>query len=747
MTKAMADKIGMRVNVNFLEGKVIEQQAVRQYVTNFTRQNNYFKIACPSMPEENRRDWELELTRIINKTLKRCLPYYNLFNARFASVVRHGVGPQIWYDKESWLPEFVSIEDLRIPTDTETNMHNLVWFAVRKRYTPGELAKRVFGREADPGWDKPTIKKILASYKNINNEEPGYDWYTNPEKMLDLYKQNMGYWTSDAIPAIVVWQFYHLNEKDETTGTTEWLMKVVPCDNGIHGLDQNTFLYNSEEPVADCLEQLLHIQFGDLNGKPPFSYHAVRALGFLIMEPVYWLNLTRCRFLQHVWENFNILLRGIDPTDRARSQKVELFDRGWLPNDVQIVPQEQRHQIDSNLVEMAMAQMKQLMTDSSAGYTQDIDQGTKKERTAYEVNTLVQNVNSMLSGLLNAAYQLEVFSYREICRRLTIKKSMNKDAELLWQACKRAGIPEQYLDANLWDITPDVPLGSGNQSLEMAQAQMLMQNRGAYPGPAQQQILHLFTAAATNSAKLAQELVPLEQKMVVSDAKRDAEFAFGTMMQGVPVNMKEGLNPIDQIDTLLGLMSGVIARLEQLGGTALPMEVAGLQTVMQYVGGLIQSLASDPEQKQRVKQYGDALGQLGNQVKAFGQQLQESMKGQQKESISINYKDAPPDIRRQMEQSAGFKPSQDPESQVDAKTAKAQHQMALKQAGFEAEQKRKDQQTQADVERMGLKTGVELAHKTSQHQVDLAAQQVASEQAAEQAKEAEKNKPDESGGS
>ena len=99
--------------------------------------------------------------------------------------------------------------------------------------------------------------------------------------MLDLDKQNMGYWTNDAIPAIVVWQFYHLNEKDETTGTTEWLMKVVPCDNGIAGLDQNTFLYNSKEPVADCLEQLLHIQFGDLNGKPPFTIMPCGRLVFL----------------------------------------------------------------------------------------------------------------------------------------------------------------------------------------------------------------------------------------------------------------------------------------------------------------------------------------------------------------------------------------------------------------------------------------------------------------------------------
>jgi hypothetical protein len=714
---AAAQKINMRINVNWLEGKVIEQQAVRQYMNNFTRQNNYFKIGVPSMPAEKRRDWELEITRYINQPVKRSLAYFNLVNAKFASVVRHGIGPQLWENTDDWRPEFVAVDDLRISTDTETSLDNLQWFAVRKRYTPGELAKKVFGREADKGWKRPVIKTILNKYTDINHEDPGYDWNTNPEKMLDLYKQDMGYYMSDAQPVITAWHFYYL-DTEEDPRSDKWGLKIVPADFGIHGLEKNEFLYESTGPVANHISQLLHIQFGDLNGKPPFMYHSVRALGFLLMEPVYWMNLTRCRLLQHVWENFNILLKGVDPADRARSQKVELFDRGWLPTDVQIVPREQRHQIDSQLVEFTMAQMKQLMGESSAAYTQDIDQGTKKERTAYEVSALLNSVNSMLTGLLNMAYQIEIFSYREMCRRFCLKKTLNKDAQFFQAKCKKAGIPSMFMDASLWDITPDVPMGSGNQTLEMAQAQLLMTNRGAYSGQGQQEILHLFTAAATNSAKLAQELAPLGDKQNVNDAQRDAEFAFATLMQGVPVRMKEGLNPTDQIETLLGLLSGVIARVEQNQALATPTEVAGLGTVLQYVQTLMQQLATDPVQKDKLKQYGDTVGKLGNVVKAFGQRLAESQKSNQKESISINYKDAPPEIQRQMEMAAGFKPAQGAEAQVDAKTQKAQHQMALKEAQFNADQQRKDAQTGAEIQRMGLTTGADIAHKKAMARLD-----------------------------
>jgi hypothetical protein len=42
---------------------------------------------------------------------------------------------------------------------------------------------------------------------------------------------------------------------------------------------------------------------------------------------------------------------------------------------------------------------------------------------------------------------------------------------------------------------------------------------------------------------------------------------------------------------------------------------------------------------------------------------------QQKENLSLNYKDAPPDIRRQMEELAGFKPSEAEAPQTGSETS------------------------------------------------------------------------------
>jgi hypothetical protein len=61
---------------------------------------------------------------------------------------------------------------------------------------------------------------------------------------------------------------------------------------------------------------------------------------------------------------------------------------------------------------------------------------------------------------------------------------------------------------------------------------------------------------------------------------------------------------------------------------ATPQELMGLQTMGQHTAQHIQIIAMDPNEKSRVKQYGDMLGGLMNNVKAYGQRLQEQQQSQ-----------------------------------------------------------------------------------------------------------------------
>lgn len=91
--------------------------------------------------------------------------------------------------------------------------------------------------------------------------------------------------------------------------------------------------------------------------------------------------------------------------------------------------------------------------------------------------------------------------------------------------------------------------------------------------------------------------------------------------------------------------AGVDLKLEKKPGDGDELLIEDDKQVMNIIQQLAQAVKQNTMDAQQMKQ---ALGQIVQQVKG----------GPAKESISINYKDAPDDIKRQMEATAGFQPSQ-----------------------------------------------------------------------------------------
>lgn len=611
-----AKKLGIKINVNWGELMTLLAAARRQYRTAFFSNQHFFNVTLPLAPAQYQSEWGAFISDQINRPMKRSLKYFQLDESTFAAVVCHGIGPRLWYHSDPWCPDYVAIEDLRIPTDTTMDFENLEWFAVRRIYTPGELLNEAF----KPGstWDKKAVANILRAKKEINwDYAPNhYDWDSEPEKFAELVKQDGGWYASDAMPGIPLWHFYFSDNTDRDNAG--WFMCVVPAV-GTTGAKDDQFLWKSEKPVAEKWQHLLHCQFGDLSNKAPFLYHSVRSLGFALMEPTFYTNLTRCRLLQHIHDNFNIWLRTTDPIEKARAQIQEFSNLGMLRAGVSVVPQSERHQIEADLVEMGMSQLKQLQQEASSSYTQSIDTGTQREQTAFETNVKIQQVNSMMSGLLLKAFTYETFFYEEICRRFCRPKSSDPDVKKFQERCARAGIGKQWLDVDQWDVQPVTPLGMGNPTVAQAAAKQLLEILPLLDPTAQQEAKHEIVLTITNDARKAARWVPLGKGRGVTDGQRDAQGMFGTLMQGVPVPPREGLPAIDQVEALLPLMAGKIVMMDKRDNMGTPEEIAGLQTVAQYVSTLIQQIGQDKNEKARVKQYGDALGKLMNQVKALSQ--------------------------------------------------------------------------------------------------------------------------------
>src|SRR6185369_10023433 len=95
----------------------------------------------------------------------------------------------------------------------------------------------------------------------------------------------------------------------------------------------------------------------------------------------------------------------------------------------------------------------------------------------------------------------------------------------------------------------------------------------------------------------------------------------------LPVGIKTGMNHIEYVETMLADLAFLVQKANR-PGTLTPQYIEGLQAIGQHIAEHIKIIAQDPNEKQRVKQYGDQLGQIFNLVKAMAQQLQEQAQSQ-----------------------------------------------------------------------------------------------------------------------
>ena len=698
LDKGTAKKLGIKINVNWGELMILLAHARRQYLTNYWSQSSFFKVTIKGSPGDRQSDWSAFATEFINSKMRKSLKYWELHRSKWAAVVAHGIGPSMWRTPYNWCPDYVAIEDLRIPTDTTLDFENLGWYAVRVTYTPFELGKNLFVDGSR--WKTEAIIDILKAYKQINYDyaDNHYDWETTPEKLAELIKQDGGYYSSDAMPGIPLWHFYfqdidkHKNE--------QWYMRIVPETGYVRGTPNDQFLWEDDEPVAPRWNQLLHCNFGDLNNKAPFLYHSIRSLGFALLEPTFYTNLTRCRMLQHLHDNFNVWLRITDPPDKARPQVQEFGNYSLIRPGVAIVGSVERHQVDPELVDQAMGQLKQLQQEASASYTQQADTGTKKQQTAFETSVKLQQVNAMMEGLILMSTMYEYHQYAEICRRFTLPKSPNADVQEFLQAWKREKIPMRYFNAALWDIVPTSSIGAGNPMLAAANVSQLMEQRPAFDATAQQEILHEFALITTGDPNKARRWVPLGSGRGMTDSVRDAQAIFGTLMQGVPVPFREGLSPVEQAQTLLPLLAGVVARIEQRDNVSTPAEISGISEVAQYIQGLSAQMEGDEANKAIVKQINDGLAKLMNQARAMAQRMQEQQQKQQGAGIDPK---AVAQARSTMLITA---------AKIKSKQLADAQKMDQRQRQFVQQERREDSRTYHTLQRKGLEAAADIAGKT-----------------------------------
>jgi hypothetical protein len=166
---------------------------------------------------------------------------------------------------------------------------------------------------------------------------------------------------------------------------------------------------------------------------------------------------------------------------------------------------------------------------------------------------------------------------------------------------------------------------------------------------------------------------------------------------------------------------------EQTGGMVEEDRLRGLINTVNYIKALIQHIAGDPNEKQRVKQYSDALSQIEALVKAFAQRLQE-----QKSQMQLD-----PETQSKIQTSQALA-----QSKIQLTQATTQQKMQQSDAKFRQKMQQGDLKTQASLGEQATRTQSDLQEQEIRTMADLQEQDMRAAMDA-RVKAAEMNKPKE----
>jgi hypothetical protein len=769
-TKQEEEENGIVINVNFLEGTRIAHDARLQITGNLTKPGRFFSARTDLGPKHRRTERSAIVTSQLAKIMKRSPIYFETFRSKLALDVLHGIGPSAWDREDFWCPDGMGIEDVLIPANTLLTMKNLPFFALYHSYTGPELMKMTRDRKVatGAGWNMDLVDKCIEYIDAEATSLMGTNWpeVWSPEKMAERVKGDGGFYAGDQVPTIDCFDFYFWDDEDKEEG---WKRRIIldswstpsgmgqPMGwNSKVDFARNQFLFSSgSRKVASCWREIVTFQFADLSAVAPFRYHSVRSIGYLLYAVCNLQNRLRCKFSESVFESLMMYFRVKSGDDAERALKIELANRGFIDESVQFIPAAERFQVNANLVELLLNSHQEIITQNTSSYVQNTASGGKDrtEKTKFQVMAEIQAMNAMIASGLQQAYRYQEFEYHEIFRRFMLKHSRDPDVKEFRSNCLARGVPESMLSVEAWELEPERVLGAGNKTLEMAIAEQLMQFRSLYDPEPQRQILRMATFATTNDPGMTDLLVP-DKPEKVTDSVHDAELATGTLMMGLPVELKTGMNHIEYVNTMLKGLALVIQKAQKKGGMATQDEIAGMGNLAQHIEQHIKLVEQDEHEKARVKKWNDALKQMMNLVKAFAQRLQEQMKKQQE---AQGQGTDPKDIAKVK--------AIELMGQTKAKIASQSHaqKTAQRQLQWEMEQKREEQgkqseQAQAHQERvmdvraehaktsMGLqadrvKTRLDLSKQRAEHRMELERHREESKIDLENAKKLAKVKP------
>lgn len=701
----------IQVNRNDLSGPSLMANAYRQWNQNFLKGPKFFTGRPDIGPAHKRSGWSADFTKNANRLLKRSQRMRGQIRGTGKNTLTFGLGPTMWNTRRGVVPKTVPVGSLLLPSETEVEdwENDVSYFAVFREWTPTMLYEMTHGPRVDPGWNMKLVQSQMDYLKEQLYKSPNSLAYQYmPERIEELIKQDKGYLGSDAVPTCDAWDFYFRESEEDGHG---WYRRIIldwnygsqgskrgDSRNMVDGKTQ--FLYTSgKRKYANSINEILHCQFGDLSPYAPSKYHDMRGLGWMLWGVCDIQNQQWCKFNEAVFEQYMWFFQTAGNQDLMRIKKANFEHMGLIPQGIRWLTPNERYIPNLPLIELAFDLNRRRMAEASTSFTQDFQRQSKNDMTATETMAIVNASQSLANAVFENAATEEETKYREICRRLCLKNSTDPMAREFRLACLKDGIPEDMLDVNKWTIEAERVIGGGNKTVQMAAVGFLNTIRKNVPPAGQRLIDNISVEAATDQPDLAQEIAPVGEDTPISGSMHDAQLATQRIMAGLDFKAPKDAVYEDYVTTWIVDLGNIIKKTFALGGMPSPSDFVGMNALLQKTTEFLQVMGQNEDDKDKVRQYQDALNQLANHIKAFGQRMQQQQGAQGGGNGNEKAAETQAKIKAEL-----IKAKAKADNTRESHAQRTQQ----RQQSWEMEERRKDLQARGQIQREGVITRHQL---------------------------------------
>lgn len=582
--------------------------------------------------------------------------YYQQFMQTVANYINFGPGLANFTTSQT--ARYKAVNPTRVLFPKNANMSPDTWevVAFTRDMSMTELYAYVRDAKAektnkDAGWNPDAIKATIVQAQPGG---PPYD-YRDYTRLSDQLVNNDIMITTPFMPQAVVWLY--VKQFDGNIGCYVF----TPYTQSV-----NDFLF-MDLKIAKSFRELLPGLWYDTGTDG--MVHSIKGFGIKNFHFSVLLNRMKSRMCDSATFSLGVNFQYQDGNTPDETPPVEnygaysVFPRGLT--QLAIYPQLKAASDVMGILENNAAENNSL-------YKQNNEEIAQTD-TATQANILanIQGQTAESSAAIFLAQLGENF-YTEQVRRLRMRGNKDADAEKFVRRLKDRGVPDNVIFETEIRVKTGANAGNWNPAVRAQQFQEGLA-LSSIPGVntrwfLENLIAYKYGAYAVNKGLLPEgsDSNPIQRR----EAKME-NMAFG---QGIPLTAAVEDDQVAHMEEHLKPASGILAQAKQ-GAKLSPEQIGALTTATEHMGEHMSFLSKDQTQKAAFTQLVPQFRLISSMTRGILAKMQQGGSqnggssgpqgqgggapggGSAKESISINYKDAPPSIRRQMEQAAGFQPA------------------------------------------------------------------------------------------